>query len=278
MKKSVKIFLIILSILIVVILVDTIQAKVLNNIPLIKIRYNLDGGNVDFVDKGIFVYTYVFTDEERKTVFRWEKYSPPLEESKDLEVNNNENVAKQENNTQSTKTYYLHKSDLETPSQDKCSKAKELFFSGINESEKTEMQKEILYIHSDLERLLVDKVSLLKDPDSPYWPLFTEKGVHKEPGHPETEIQSDGGFSNVLERVQKIIEKLKNDQIKDDLQKSCKLIQEGIDKHDISKLFEAHEIIHDYDYWVANSPISLNFQPVDWGGVNVYFGKVSIME
>ena len=108
-------------------------------------------------------------------------------------------------------------------------------------------------IHNKLEHLLLDTVSLLKDSNS------------------------DGGFSNILERVQEIIKKLNNEQIKDDLQKSCKLLQEGIDNHDIAKFFEAHEIIHDYDYWVANSPLSLSYPAADWGGINVYFGKVSIM-
>ena len=132
-------------------------------------------------------------------------------------------------------------------------------------------------IHNKLEHLLLDTVSLLKDSNSPYWTNYTEKGVHEEPGQPETKVESDGGFSNILERVQEIIKKLNNEQIKDDLQKSCKLLQEGIDNHDIAKFFEAHEIIHDYDYWVANSPLSLSYPAADWGGINVYFGKVSIM-
>ena len=84
MKKSIKIFLIIFIVLVIVVLVDTIQAKVFDNTPLIKMRYNRDGGNVDYVDKGIFVYTYVFTNREKVTVFRWEKYAPPV----DLQTDN----------------------------------------------------------------------------------------------------------------------------------------------------------------------------------------------
>ena len=87
MEKGLKIFLIIFAILLITILVDTIQARAFDNRPLIKIRYNLDGGNVDFVDKGIFVYTYVFTNGEKVTVFRWEKYSPPQEVIADLKNN-----------------------------------------------------------------------------------------------------------------------------------------------------------------------------------------------
>ena len=87
MKKSIKVILIILIVLVIVVLVDTMQAKIFDNRPLIKIRYNRDGGNVDYVDKGIFVYTYVFTNGEKVTVFRWEKYAPPEEVSVDLEAN-----------------------------------------------------------------------------------------------------------------------------------------------------------------------------------------------
>ena len=92
MKKGLKIFLIIFAILLIVILADTIQAKVFDNRPLIKIRSNLDGGNVDFVDKGIFVYTYVFTNGEKVTVFRWEKYAPPQEVIVDSQKNNTSEV------------------------------------------------------------------------------------------------------------------------------------------------------------------------------------------
>ena len=86
MKKGIKIFLIIFVILAIAVLADTMQAKIFDNNPLIKIRYNRDGGNVDYIDKGIFVYTYVFTNGEKVTVYRWEKYAPP-KELVDLETN-----------------------------------------------------------------------------------------------------------------------------------------------------------------------------------------------
>ena len=86
MKKVIKIILIIFVIFFTVILIDTAQAKILDNSPIIKIRYNRDGGNVDYVDKGILTYTYVFTNGEKVTVFRWEKYAPYTEISKDVDL------------------------------------------------------------------------------------------------------------------------------------------------------------------------------------------------
>ncbi len=89
MKKGIKIFLIIFVILVIAILADTIQAKVFDNRPFIKITENYDGGNVYQKDKGIFVYTYVFTNGEKVTVFRWEKYAPPV----DMQENTNFNFS-----------------------------------------------------------------------------------------------------------------------------------------------------------------------------------------
>ena len=87
MKKGIKIFLIIFVILVIVLLVDTIQAKFFNNRPFLKITENYNDGNVYQKDNGILVYTYIFSNGTKKTVFRWEKYAPSLEETVDLETN-----------------------------------------------------------------------------------------------------------------------------------------------------------------------------------------------
>lgn len=132
-------------------------------------------------------------------------------------------------------------------------------------------------IHTDIEYLLIDGVSILKDKNSSYWINYTEPGLHAEPLHPDTIVESNGGFSNILERLKKIYEKIKNEDVKKDLKNACDLLQYGIDNHDIEKLFNAHEIIHDYDYFVVNSPLKLNYAPADWQGIYVYFGRVSII-
>ena len=93
MQKYLKIFLIIFSILIVIVLLDTWQAKVFANRPILKIIENYNDGNVLKKDKGIFVYTYVFKNGEKVTIYRWEKYSPP-ENTKDTneKESNMENI------------------------------------------------------------------------------------------------------------------------------------------------------------------------------------------
>ncbi len=72
MKKGLKITLIVLGVLIGIIAIDTIQAKVFNNSPLLKIRDNLDDGNIDYIDKGLLVTHYKYTDGDEMTIFVWE--------------------------------------------------------------------------------------------------------------------------------------------------------------------------------------------------------------
>ena len=95
MPKWIKIFLIIFSVLIFIILLDTLQAKVFDNRLFIKITKNYNEGNILKKDIGIFLYTYVFTNGEKVTVYKWEKYSPPLEtinDNKDKEDNEMEKI------------------------------------------------------------------------------------------------------------------------------------------------------------------------------------------
>jgi hypothetical protein len=77
MSKGIKIFLIVILVVLVFVLIDSVQAKAFNNRPILKLVENYNGGNLYQKDKGIFVYTYIYTDGTQKTVFRWEKYSPP---------------------------------------------------------------------------------------------------------------------------------------------------------------------------------------------------------
>ena len=62
-------------------------------------------------------------------------------------INDNKQEDKQEDNVKKNNFYYLHKSDLEKPSKDKCLAAKKIFFDKIGEKEKKEIQTE-LRIHS----------------------------------------------------------------------------------------------------------------------------------
>lgn len=71
MKKNIKIALIIIGILVGIILLDTLQAKVFDNKPIIKIVEYYNGGNLYQKHKGILVDTYVYTDGSQKTFYKW---------------------------------------------------------------------------------------------------------------------------------------------------------------------------------------------------------------
>ncbi len=86
MKK----FLIFVLVILVIILADTIQAKVFNNSPILKVTEKLDNLTLD---KGILVDTYISKDGRKNTVFKWEDYNDVDEENKD-----NENIIYDENN------------------------------------------------------------------------------------------------------------------------------------------------------------------------------------
>ena len=74
MKKGLIISLIVLGVLIGVIAIDTVQAQVFNNTPLLHIREHINRCNEnDYIDKGIIVNHYKCNNES-KTLFKSEKY------------------------------------------------------------------------------------------------------------------------------------------------------------------------------------------------------------
>ena len=79
MSKGIKIFLIVILVVLVFVLIDSVKAKAYNNSPILKLVENYNGGNLYQKDKGVLVYTYIYTDGTQKTVFRWEKYSSILD-------------------------------------------------------------------------------------------------------------------------------------------------------------------------------------------------------
>ena len=85
MKKSLKITLIVLGVLIGIIFLDTLQAKIFNNSPLLKIRDNLDGGSLDYVDKGLFVNYYHCNNSEKVTTWKNTKFACSVKEESNEE-------------------------------------------------------------------------------------------------------------------------------------------------------------------------------------------------
>ena len=65
-----------MEILLIFLIIDTLQSKLLNNSPLIKITKNIDGSTVDKLDVGALTKTY-YCKDFKKTIFKWEEYTCP---------------------------------------------------------------------------------------------------------------------------------------------------------------------------------------------------------
>ena len=81
MKKGLKITLIVLGVLVGIVALDTLQAKIFDNSPILKIRDNLDGGSIDYIDKGIFVNHYHCNNNEDVTTWKGTKFACSVKES-----------------------------------------------------------------------------------------------------------------------------------------------------------------------------------------------------
>ncbi len=80
MKKGLKMTLIFLCVLVGMIILDTIQAKIFNRSPLLKIRENLNGENY-YIDKGLFVNHY-HCNKENLTTWKDVKFACSLKDNK----------------------------------------------------------------------------------------------------------------------------------------------------------------------------------------------------
>ncbi len=95
MRKVLKVFFVVLGTLVGIIVFDATLSKVLDRSPFLKITENYNDGNILKRDIGIFTYTYVFASGEKVTIYRWEKYSPPVDTSNgndEMEEEKNMNV------------------------------------------------------------------------------------------------------------------------------------------------------------------------------------------
>lgn len=173
--------------------------------------------------------------------------------------------------------YYLHESNLELPKQNICYIAQKKALTGLSENEKNIIQEEIRLAHLEMEYTLVDAVNVLKDSKSVYWTAFTVRGPFNVP-NTETIVDSNGRFLIILERIEKLIDIVKDEETQIDFKLIYNTLKEGMDEHDLKKCFEAHEILHDYDYFVINTPVFLDVAPTDWSGIYTYFGRVTIIE
>ena len=94
MKKKIKLILIITGIILSIIILDTIQARILKNSPLISKKEQLPN-NASWVDKGILMDTYYCIKEKDIVTVSWHfkttKFTCPIDNT--IEENNLENIS-----------------------------------------------------------------------------------------------------------------------------------------------------------------------------------------
>lgn len=168
--------------------------------------------------------------------------------------------------------YYLHSSELKKPNDEEIKKAQVSLLSDLNDNELAMLRNNIHNIHSSLEFHLVNRIDVLKDANNIYWEADSSSGVFIQPNGEK--IQKSG-FWEYRDQLKELNELKLNDKLHAILDSALTKIQNGIDNHDLSECFEAHKIIHDLDYWVVNYPVgSFYIAPVDWGGLNCYYGLI----
>ena len=108
MKKNLKITLIVLGVLVGVVALDTLQAKIFDNSPIIRIRENLDDESSYYIDKGLFVNHYHCNNNEKVTTWKGTKFACSIKESN---ISNEEsNISNEESNTIGF-DFYVSKND-----------------------------------------------------------------------------------------------------------------------------------------------------------------------
>ena len=169
--------------------------------------------------------------------------------------------------------YYLHDSDLELPSEEKCVKKKKKALSGLSQNKKKEINTKLRNAHTTMEFLLMDGTKNLKQSNSIYWNLYNEAEIITEQTGEGLEFSKDSCFRAVANNITDIANIIKNEETKEIFNSIYEKLNKAMENKDIAELFELHKQIHDLDYWVINYPVYFDSAPApDWEGIETYFG------
>lgn len=173
-----------------------------------------------------------------------------------------------------TQKYYLHKSDLDLPEESQCLKWQSKVLNGFTEEEKQIFCQNFKYLHLQIENFLLGRVSSLKEPDSVYWEIY-ELDRDEVFTDPFTGTQGiDNSYHIMLDYFEALIATVKDEKTKTTIITLKSDYINAFKNHDIGSIFTVHEVIHDYDYYAVNYPISFSIAPPDWGGIDDYFGHL----
>lgn len=170
-------------------------------------------------------------------------------------------------------TYYLHNSDLELPNQDTCKKMQKKSLNGLTESETEEVSKKLREAHTTMEFLLINGTKNLKQSNSIYWNLYNEAEAITEPTGEELEFSKNSCFRATANNIMDIVNIIKDEETVELFNSIYEELNKAMEYKDIGEIFEVHEKIHDYDYWIINYSAHYDTAPApDWEGIETYFG------
>ncbi len=169
--------------------------------------------------------------------------------------------------------YYLHNSKLKNPDEEYFKAKREEVLSGLDDLKTKELKEKIRNAHYEIERLLLQNVSLLKESDSIYWQYVQSGESFTDPiaGYE----RSYSANKEVVSALEYAISVIKDDTAKKNIKTALKLWNKSIFDHNLGGLFKVHEYLHDYDYYAVNYPTSYVYDSyADYQGLDDYFGRL----
>lgn len=157
-----------------------------------------------------------------------------------------------------------------TPSLEECKYAKEKMCEGIQDNlDYLEVydgaRRSFRHEHMMLESILLNETEELKNPTSERW------------NYHETEIYTNC-LNIMIEVINEENEKIKNQQIKNDLNRFSNLLKEALKTHNVEYCYEAHKILHDYDLFCVNYDSATEEEVIEPISVHEYYGSISVIE
>ena len=171
-----------------------------------------------------------------------------------------------------THKYYLHQSDLELPSREKCIAWQRDALEGLDFEKAKMLSEKFRKLHSRIEDFLLSNVARLKEPDSIYWGPLLNPRLYVN--FSEGIMGDESEYTRILGIFDEIIPLINNKETLQAVKMMKRDFIQSVNNHDLGAVFTVHEYIHDYDYYVINYPPQYDTTPPDWGGVDDYFGRI----
>ncbi len=175
------------------------------------------------------------------------------------------------------KDYY--QSDEIPPSEDECLAIQKEVLENCTDEEYRTIFENINWPHMIIESEMINSNlwDRLKDPDSDSWQAWERTGKMVINNVP---IQNNRDKNYYLDSLDTVIQILGEDNpLIPDLEEMKNLIEEGVENHDVTKIFKFHQMIHDCDYWIISYPIYFeSIAPPDWSGVERYYNALEIFQ